>query len=231
MTRKRAATALAGAAAVASVAYGVGTQAGGGAADAAKGTATKARSAAAHRGGPWGDRGDRAAGLAAMAKKMGVTSAELKKALDSLRPAKGDGPGGPELSALAKELGVSSTKLQAAFEKVRPSDAGPPPGGPPPGGRFDRDGDRGGPGPGDPEKDGNRPDGPAAAFAAALAKELGLKTADVQAAFKKVRSEDQATESARRGAFVKALANKLGISTAKVEAALGSKRFGPPGAH
>jgi len=70
--------------------------------------------------------------LSALAKRLGVSTAELQAALAAARPSgdrrDGDfgspGAGGadPIAAAIAKRLGVSTAKVQAALEAVRPRD-------------------------------------------------------------------------------------------------------------
>ncbi len=103
-------------------------------------SATKSSSSARphgkHRGGPLAT-----AQLAAIAKTLGVTSAQLKAALDATRPAKptgskpkGDGRATDAThktdhaaretamyAAIAKELGLSADAVKAAFDANRPA--------------------------------------------------------------------------------------------------------------
>ena len=140
--------------------------------------------------------------LSALAAKLGVSTAALKSALQSLRPSQADRAAqrDAEQQKLADALGVSKDKLAAALAKLRPVPASGP---------------RDMHGPGD--------------FAAALAKELGLQTSDVTAAFDKLRASHEAQEQAERDAFAQKLADKLGISVDKVKSVFAAGPFGPHG--
>jgi hypothetical protein len=66
---------------------------------------------------------------AALAKKLGVTQAKLKTALESVRPEQGSAPQPGDMAAkLAKALGLSQANVQAALKAVMPA-GGPPSGG------------------------------------------------------------------------------------------------------
>ncbi len=71
------------------------------------------------------------------------------------------------------------------------------------------------------------------AFEADLAKELGVETSQVRAAFRKLRAKERKEHTARRAEFVKKLADKLGISEEKVKDAFPAPsarmRFRGPG--
>jgi hypothetical protein len=71
-----------------------------------------------------------------------------------------------------------------------------------------------------PDQRGRDRAGQADDLAAGLAKELGLDTAKVKAAFDKVRSTEQQRSQAQRDAFADALAKQLGIDAKKVRDAL-----------
>ena len=163
--------------------------------------------------------------LSALAKKLGVSQAELERAFEATRPADGGpgggpgygpggpggphGPGGPdgpprELGAsLAKELGVSESALRKAFEA-----APRPPRSDGPRGDHDR---------------GERPDD--GALAASLAKSLGLEQAKVEAALERQHEAHEAEHRERHKQMAAALAEELGLSAAEVEAAL--EEFAP----
>lgn len=110
-------------------------------------------------------------------------------------PGRGHGPGGADAAALAKELGVTEAKVQAALEAVReaakPDDPATPP------------------------AEGTKPSPPTEAEraarekarATALAKELGVSEAKVQAAF-------DALEADRKAARETALSSRLDSAVA-----------------
>jgi Clp amino terminal domain, pathogenicity island component len=124
MTRGKRTTALAlaGAVALASGAYALGSQAGDGAAAAAKttngtGYGPPPRAAGGQwRGGP--SPGDRGPGvrLTGLADRLGVSEADLRKALTDLGNEKRD----DIAQKLADALGIDVAKVQSAFDKLRP---------------------------------------------------------------------------------------------------------------
>ena len=110
---KKTAVALSGALVLASGAYALGTQAGGGAALAGGTTSPSVRIAGPH--GPDGPRD-----LSGIADRLGVTEAKLRAALEDLRPdlrAKKDEHHDALAKALASELGLDAAKVTAALEK------------------------------------------------------------------------------------------------------------------
>jgi biotin operon repressor len=166
----------------------------------------------------WRQRGEDR--LAALAKDLGVSSATLRTAFGKVRdqlredrPEKGE-PG----ADLAKALGVSGDDLRTALRALRQDDSLRP-------------------------KRGDRTRKPTEAdraklrdaFAAALAKKLGIDQAKVTAAFAQLEKDHQAQRATRRSALAAALAKQLGKSTADVEKALaanlpeGRGGFGGPG--
>lgn len=152
---------------------------------------------------------------AALAKKLGIDESKVQAALEKLR---GNGPGLLDIAALAKELGVDESKLKDAFDSVRPRAPRQPgftPGPPGLGGPPELGGRTAGPHGGGP---GGIPD----AFAAELAKALGIDESTVKAAFDKLSTQHQQQAQTRHDAFVKALADKLGLSVEKVQQGLGS---------
>ena len=166
MTRGKQTTALAlaGAVALASGAYALGTQVDDGNAVAANATPKNAAPGGPpfghgprgfHRGGPrgtgFGPVGPMFEGLA---DRLGVSEDKLRAALEDLRSDARD----QFAAELAAALGIDKAKVTAALDKARP----------------DRPHIR-------------RPRAPRA-FARALAEELGLTTAEVRAAFEKHRS-------------------------------------------
>ena len=220
---------LTGAVALSSAAYALGSQAGDGSAVAARNSAATTSAADGPRGG---------FGLDTLATKLGVTEAELRTALDELRP---NGPKGEDhrqelAAALAAELDVPVADVTAALEKLRP------------------------------ERDGRR-HGPPAGFAAALGKALDISTSKVQSALDEARDdrrgpprlEDLATALGvstaklrtalgtvrpqrpphrdgrdgrhRAGPPVQALADELGVDAAKVRAAFAKLRSDMEASH
>jgi Spy/CpxP family protein refolding chaperone len=98
------------------------------AAQAATSTTASGTSSASHAGRPGGPgRGGpmAAAQLAKIAKTLGVTNAQLKSALDATRPAKptGDRPdrGAALASDLATALGVDAAQIQTILDANRPA--------------------------------------------------------------------------------------------------------------
>jgi hypothetical protein len=103
---KTAALVLVGAVALSSVAYGVGTQIGGGSADAARGGS---QDSSRWRGGQ---------GLENLAKELGVSASELRKAFRDFQNQNGDERRQGFAAALAKALGKSTEEVEAALDKV-----------------------------------------------------------------------------------------------------------------
>ena len=169
-------------------------------------TAAKTRA-----GGPGGQRGAMStAGLAKIASALGVSSADLKAALDAARPAAptgdsaGRGPG--DLAAgLASALGVDTASVTAILDASRPA---PPSGAPAKGSRP------------------ARPD--ASALVTALASGLNLDETTVKAAFDKLETTHKAADQARHTAMFKAVADKLGLTTDAVQAAFEANRPAQP---
>jgi len=114
--------AVTGAVVLASAAYALGSQAGGGSA-----TATGTRAAGEWHGrhhGPF--RGAFRAGapdLSSFAAKLGVTEAKLRAALDALPPQRQD----DLASRLATALGVDPSRVTSALDTLKPPDGTPPP--------------------------------------------------------------------------------------------------------
>jgi len=220
-SRKTTALALAGGVALASVAYGIGSQSADGSAGAAASNrgANTAPAGFIGRGGPGRGGGF---GLDALAEDLGVSASALRTALEDVR---GDLPQ-PEdrkadmAAALATALGVSTEKVTAALEglhddrhaglaaalaqelglgaaKVEAAIEKV---------HEDRDGRR-----------GRRAD------AAALAKELGVTRAKLRAAFGAIRDEmgpRDRDHGERHAELAAELAAALDLDEAKVEAAL-----------
>jgi AraC-like DNA-binding protein len=192
---------LAGAVALASGAYALGSQAGDGSAEAAKPARDEVRFG--HGFGP-GRPGMRP-GFDALADRLGVDEADLRAALEDIAADRKD----DVAQRLADALGIDAAKVEQAFENVRPE-------------RRAR-------------HRAHRPE----AFAAALAKELGLSTDKVRAALERRRghpgdlaadlgvSEEKLRE-AFHAVFGKLrpprpgfgnLAKELGVTQAQLEAA------------
>jgi AraC-like DNA-binding protein len=222
MTRGKQTTALAlaGAVALASGAYALGTQVDDGNAAAANGPDARPAFAGGPGGPPGFGHGPGRPGfrggpggpfLEGLADRLGVSEAKLRDALEDLRTDARD----RFAAELAAALGVDKAKVTAALEKAKPER-----------GHI------------------RRPRAPRA-FAAALAKELGLSTAKVRAAFEKHRSnpttptdlakELGVTQEQLRDAFhavmgkirprgpgrpgLGNLASELGVSQAQLDAA------------
>jgi transcriptional regulator with XRE-family HTH domain len=123
-----------GALAVASVAYGLGTQAGDGNAVADSQNGERGARIAFERGGPCGFSG--------LADELGVDQNKLEDALRDFRSSHDDGERADFAADLAAALGVSADKVQSALDKLdgqredrfeerrgRPELGPPPPGG------------------------------------------------------------------------------------------------------
>jgi energy-converting hydrogenase A subunit M len=113
---KTAAFALTGAVALASGAYALGTQAGGGAAVAADASGPNPPAIRSHwRGGPLGSE--------SLADRLGVEESELRDALGDIRPQLPDPRDLRDDFAqrLAKELGIDQEKVEEALERMRDS--------------------------------------------------------------------------------------------------------------
>ncbi len=175
-------------------------------------TSSSARPGAKRGGGPMST-----AQLAAIAKTLGVTSAQLKAALDATKPAKPAGAkpdrGDGMATELATALGVDVAKVKTILDANRPAKpaAGTRPAKPAAGTR--------------PAK-GARPD--QSKLIAALATGLGIDEATVKAAFDKIDAAHQADHAARDDAKFAAIAKELGLSTAAVKAAFEANRPAKP---
>lgn len=230
---------LTGGVVLASGGYALGSQAGGGSANAKDDPGSPAGLAISAPPGP--------PDLDGLADRLGVTEDQLSDALESLRSEQQ--PPDPEalVKELADTLGVSQADLKAAMKKLRPRFDGPRGGklcGPPGDGdgqsthkefRFDRRGGPkpppapGAPGPA-PDPDGHG--GPSffffgtdPGFAADLAKELGIDKSKVEDGLKAFADKQEAAAKERRDAFAQKLADKLGISVDKVKEAVPEPPF------
>ena len=175
-----------GALAIASVGYGLGTQAGDGTA-IADNTATEQDGSGAERGGAPPMPFERGAppGLSQLADKLGVSSTELMNALRDYHDQHESDHRDEFAAKLAKALGISTAKVQSAFDGLHQKQEG----------RFAaRLADALGV---DAARvraaldklEGDRPRSPGD-FAQKLADELGVDASDVSAALAKVRPFD-----------------------------------------
>jgi hypothetical protein len=175
-----------------------------GAAQAASGESGSrpARSGHGPGGGPMST-----ASLAKIASTLGVSTAELKAAMQATRPAKpaGDRTRGANAMAseLATALGVSTAQVQAILDANRPAK-------PAAGTQGTR-----------PPR-GARPSN--TKLIAALSGGLKLDTATVQAAFDKIDAAHAAEHTTREAAMYAALAAKLGVGADAVKAAFEANR-------
>jgi hypothetical protein len=228
---------LGGGVALASAAFAIGSQAGGGSAVAGTSSAAPAVEAAAtpaskpvHLRGPGGEKP-----LGDLATRLGVDEAKLRAALEDLRPERKEIDG--HAAELAKILKLDEAKVKGALEKIRPARAQ----------RHDR---RRVPGfvvdelvkdlkldeaevraaiekvlPGEPPERGERPD--KEAMLAALAKELGVEAAKVRESLSDVRGtrhehherHGPGHRGGPGGPASQELAEELGVSTATLEKA------------
>jgi hypothetical protein len=99
-----------GALAVASVAYGLGTQAGDGTAVADNQNGERGARIALERGGPCGFSG--------LADDLGVDENKLEQALRDFRSSHDDGMRADFAADLADALGISADKVRSAFDKL-----------------------------------------------------------------------------------------------------------------
>lgn len=217
-----------------------------GAADSSKSSSSSNTSAATtpangYPGGPGGHRGPGGPGrggfgaeAAAVAKALGVTEAELKKAVEAARPAKDSGTSRPDkadrleetAAALAKELGESTADVQAVIESLRPAAGTRPDRGDQPSGTTPPAGDRGGRGHGGPGRGGFARN--EAALVTALAKKFSISEAKAQAAVDAVQKAHEAEHAAREEAFYAAVAKSLGKSADDVQKAFEAARPAKP---
>jgi hypothetical protein len=209
---KKLAMLLTGAVALSLGAYALGSQAGDGGALASSSAAAKSATGSsaaqtAKRGhGRLGRRG--IFGRDELATRLGVTPAALRDALKAIHTSRTPAQRRTDfIQALATALGKPVDQVTAAVTSVVP--------------------DRRGPGaPGDRK----------AGLTAALAKELGVEAAKVQAGLDKLRADfgpgrrdrdHGGPRTARADAFVNAIAAATGVDAAKVRAALAKLRPGP----
>ena len=193
---KKTMIALLGAVMLASAAYAIGAQSGGGNADAASRSLTRPAQFRAHF--------QRALGLGDLASKLGVSEAQLQQALMDVGQDLKQDHADDFAQALADALGMPVDKVKAALDKQHAALPGgpPPPGGPPL------------PAPPPP---GGHPAFGAGPLAGSLAQALGVDEAKVRDALQKLAPE-------MKDVFATRLAALLGVDKAKVEAALSSAR-------
>ncbi len=181
------------------------------AAQAATSSSSSSPARPAHRhGGPLSS-----AQLGAIATQLGVTTAQLKAAMQAGRPDKPGGsagpggPGGPDGMAtdLAKALGADVAKVEAILDANRPAR--------PPRGRT-------------PATRPAKPDN--AKLVAALASGLNIDEATVKAAFAKLDAAHKDDRGDRQAAMYAAVAKQLGVSADAVQAAFEANRPARPAA-
>lgn len=173
-------------------------------------TAAKDSSSSTSRPGPKRGGPMNTAQLAAIAKTLGVTSTQLRAALDASRPAKptGERParGAEMANALATALGADVAKVKEILDANRP--AKPAAGA---------------------KRSGARPAKPSKTkLIAALASGLDIDTAKVKAAFATIEAAHKAEHEAREQAMYTAVAKELGLSASAVEAAFEANRPAKP---
>jgi transcriptional regulator with XRE-family HTH domain len=200
-----------GALAVASAAYGLGTQAGDGTAVADSQNGERGARIAFDRGGPCGS--------SALADKLGVDENKLEGALRDFRSSN-DNERADFAAALADALGISADKVRSAFDKLH-------------GQREDRFDDRGG----RPDMGPPPPGGPRFHFGPplrGLAKELGVTRSELRNALREVgeKAGDRAEE--QRKELAEFLADRFNLDVDKVLEALpaegpGLRSMHPPG--
>ncbi len=195
---KKTAAALSGALVLASGAYALGSQAGDGAALAGDKTSS-GRQAGPYGPGP-GQPGGPGRDLSRIASQLGVTEANLRAALEDLRPDRGamDEHRAALAKALATELGLSADKVETALGKFKGERKA---------GRRERRGDR------------------LERFDTVLAAKLGISAAKVRAAFDDLRPGGRRGGPPDLGD----LAGKLGVTEAKLRSALADLRPGRGG--
>jgi hypothetical protein len=148
--------------------------------------------------------------LAAIAKKIGVTSAQLKAALDANRPSKPDGARGDRgaqfAADIATALGVDEAEVKEILDANRP---------PRPANR-----------PAKGSKPPARPD--QSKLVSALASGLGIEQSTVKTALDTLAAEHRAEHESRRDAMHAAIAKTLGVDTSTVADAFAAVLPAPP---
>ena len=176
-------------------------------------SATAAKDSTSNSARPDGKRGGgpmSTASLAAIAKTLGVTSAQLKASLDASKAAKPTGAkpkGDGRATELASALGVDAAKVKAILDANRPAK----------------------PAAGTRPAKGERPARPdQSKLITALATGLSLDEATVKAAFDKLGAARKANHTARATAMHAAVAKELGLSAGAVKAAFEANRPAKP---
>jgi hypothetical protein len=117
---KTAVVALAGAVALSSAAYGIGTQVGGGTASAGDGDERGVERGFAFGGPPPGLGRRLHIGFDGLADELGVDAGELREALEDFSEQRKDDPGQNFAAALAKALDKPVEDVEAALDDVAP---------------------------------------------------------------------------------------------------------------
>ena len=149
--------------------------------------------------------------LQAIASKLGVTTDQLKAAVEANQPSKPTGDRGDGMAtALATALGVDAAKVETILDANRP--ARPAKGTKPAAGTR-------------PAR-GAKPDN--SKLVAALATGLSLDEATVKAAFDTLEADRKAAHETAEDARYAAIATALGVDAAAVEAAFEAARPAKP---
>ncbi len=187
-------------------------------------------------GGP--GRGGFGANTTALAKKLGVSVADLQAAMKAVRDSDTKPDRATELASEAKTiadaLGVESATVTTALEASRPAKAAQPTGTTPSSTTPPKDAPSGTtPGKGAGGPGGHRGGGPRGgaddtALIAALVKATGKDEAAVKAALTKADAVRDAARKAHQAEFAKRLAAQLKLDEAKVAAAIETSRPASP---
>jgi transcriptional regulator with XRE-family HTH domain len=195
--RKTSIIVVGGALAVASVAYGLGTQAGDGTAAADSQNGERGARVALDRGGPCGFSG--------LADELGVDENKLEQALRDFRSSHDDGMRADFAADLADALGISEDKVRSALDKAHQQ-------------REDRFEDHAGP--------RNMPPPPGGARfhfgppLRGLAKELGVTRSELRKALQEVGQKAGDRFEQNRKELAEFLADRLNLDVDKVLEAL-----------
>jgi hypothetical protein len=176
--KKATALVLAGAVGLASAAYGIGSQSGGGSATAGSGGSGNATTERGFDHGP-------PPGFDDLADALGVDAVELEQAMRDFHEQQRSDARNDFAGSLARALGISVDKVNEAFAEIEDSHK--------------------------------------TRFAAKLAGELGLETAQVKAALEKLADD----RPGGPGELAEALASELGVDVERVEETLDALRPGP----
>lgn len=147
--------------------------------------------------------------LGAIATQLGVTTTQLKAAMQASKPADGAGQarGDAMATALASALGADVAKIRTILDANRPAKPGR--------------GSRSGTPPAKPDS---------SRLAAALASGLGIDQTTAQAALDKLNAARKADHATRESAMYAAVAAQLNVSTGAVKAAFEANRPAKPSA-